>query len=229
MSTARVFVVSSLKGGVGKSTIALSVGTCLHSCGVRAILVDTDPQGTCRTFAARAADEEKGGPPVVALDARALRRDLQRVAQSYDVAIVDCPPRMGAETRAAMLAADLVLCPTVPGAADVWALQETLDVLEEARAVKGELEAVIVLNKAKRTTLTQLTTRALGELGARVLDESLHDRVAFGEAMLAGLGVVEYEPEGQAAVEVRRLTRAVWAAGGGGKALKRLGAKEARR
>lgn len=201
--------VSSLKGGVGKSTLTLSLATCLHVAHKRAIIVDVDPQGTCRAFASRAADSDRAGPPVVALDAKALRRDLQKIAKDFDVVIIDCPPRMGAETRAAMLVADLVICPTIPGAADVWALQETLDVFAEAKALRDELRAVVVLNRARRTTLTTLTLGALGELDVRVLEASLHDRVAFGEAMLAGQGVVDYAPAGAAAFEVRKLTKAV--------------------
>jgi MinD superfamily P-loop ATPase len=105
---------------VGKSTITLNLATCLHLAGHRAIVIDTDPQGTCRMWAAKAAEVEHVGPPVVAMDGKTLRRDLERVSSGFDVAIIDCPPRMGAETRSAMLASDLVVLPVTPGAADVW-------------------------------------------------------------------------------------------------------------
>jgi chromosome partitioning protein len=208
---AMTIAVSSLKGGVGKSTLALSVATCLHSAKYKAIVVDVDPQGTCRAFASRAADANSPGPPVVALDAKALRRDLERIVQGFQIVLIDCPPRMGAETRAAMLASDLVICPTVPGAADVWALQETLDVFADAKSIREDLAAAVMVNRAKRTTLTTLTLGALAELDVHVLGASLHDRVAFGEAMLAGQGVVDYAPSGAAAFEVRRVTKAILA------------------
>ena len=51
-----------------------------------------------------------------------------------------------------MLVSDLVVLPVVPGGADVWALQETLTVLEEVREFRPELKAVVVNHKfvAKR-------------------------------------------------------------------------------
>ncbi len=209
---ALTIAVSSLKGGVGKSTIALNLATCLHRAGHRAIVIDTDPQGTCRMWAAKAAEVEREGPPVVAMDGKTLRRDLERVSKGFDVAVIDCPPRMGAEARAAMLASDLVVMPVVPGAADVWALQETIDVFDEAKQMRDELRAVVVLNRAERTTLTRLAMTAIEGLDVQVLEAPLHHRVAYGEATLAGLGVVDYAPDSEAAFEVRRFTKAVLAA-----------------
>lgn len=209
---ALTIAVSSLKGGVGKSTIALNLAACLHRAGHRAIVVDADPQGTCRMWAAKAAQVEHEGPPVVAMDGKTLRRDLERVSKSFDVAVVDCPPRLGAETRAAMLASDLVVMPVIPGAADVWALQETIDVFDEAKQMRDELYAVVVLNRADRTTLAKLALTAIEGLEIDVLDVTLKNRVAYGEATLAGLGVVDYAPDSDAAAEVRRFTKAVLAA-----------------
>ncbi len=209
---ALTIAVASLKGGVGKSTIALNLAACLHRAGHRALVVDTDSQGTCLAWAAVAADNGRSGAPVVGLVGRGLRRDLEQVASGFDVVVIDAPPRLGPEARAAMLAADIVLMPTTPGAADVWALRATLEVLAEAREVRPELRAAVVLNRADRTTLASLTGAAVAELGVEVLAATLGARVAFGEATLAGLGVVDYAPGSPAAREVEELTAAVLAA-----------------
>ena len=203
-----VLAVANLKGGVGKSTVALNMATTLHNAKRRTLLVDTDGQGTCRTWAAVASDAGQDGPPVVAVDGRSLRRDLYRVAAGFDVVILDTSPRLGTEMRAAILMADLVLLPVVPGAADVWALRETVAVLDEARGLRPEIRVGVVLNRASRTTLTGVTRAALVELKVPVLG-TLGDRVAFGEATAKGLGVVTYAPESKAAQEVEALVNAV--------------------
>ncbi len=170
------------------------------------MLVDTDLQGTCRAWAAVAADRGYDGPPVVALDGRSLRRDLERVAAGFDVVIIDTSPRLGADLRAAALASDLVLMPVVPGAADVWALRETVAVVEEAQAMRPDIRLGVVLNRAARTTLTGVTRTALEDLKVQVIG-TLGDRVAFGEATAAGRGVVVHAPGSKAALEVKALVR----------------------
>lgn len=209
---ALTIAISSLKGGVGKSTLSLNLAACLHRAGHRTLVVDADPQGTCRTWASKASELGHEGPPVVGIDGKTLRRDLARVAKGFDVVIIDSPPRMGVEARASMVASDIVLMPVTPGGADVWALQETIGVLEDARALRPELRAAVVLNRADRTTLAKLTAGAIEALGVEVLEATISNRVAFGEATLAGLGVVDYAPDSEAAREIRRVTKAVLAA-----------------
>ena len=138
-----------------------------------------------------------------------LRRDLAKVAEGFDVVVLDSPPRMNLEARAAMLAADLVVVPVTPGAADMWAAASTVAVLEDARGLRPELRAALLMNRADRTTVARLASKALEELGLPVLDVSVAQRVAFGEATLAGQGVVDYAPSSDAAREIRRLTRTI--------------------
>jgi chromosome partitioning protein len=161
-----------------------------------------------------ASDAQQDGPPVVAVDGRSLRRDLDRVASGFAFAVLDTPSRLGVEVRAAMLIADIVMLPIVPGAADVWALRETLAVVEEARELRPDLRVGIVLNRAARTTLTGVTRAALEEFKLPVFG-ALGDRVAYGEATARGLGVLRYQPSGRAAEEMQALLKAAFAAAKG--------------
>jgi len=148
----------------------------------------------------------------VAINGKTLRPDLAHVARGFDAVVIDTPPKMAVEARAAMLVADLVLLPVCPGAPDVWALADTVAVLEDARQLRPELLARVVLNRATRTGLMQATKAAvvgLGVpvLGVLVLGVALGNRVAFA----VGQGVIDSAAKSEAALEVRRMVRAVLA------------------
>lgn len=204
-------VSACLKGGAGKSTVASTIADVLHASGHRTLVVDVDSQRTLARWAAVASEAERPGPSVVGVEGGALRRELERLSPLFDVVVVDCPPKLGKETRAAILAADLVLVPLTPGPGDLWALDATLELIEEVRVVRPELRAAAVINRANAQTAI---TRAMREEVASrlaVLGPVLSSRVAFPEAMALGQGVSTYAPGTRAAEEAHAVTEAALA------------------
>jgi chromosome partitioning protein len=114
-----------------------------------------------------------------------------------------------------MAVADVVLLPVSPGVADLWALQDTLLLLEEARAFNNGLEARAVLNRFDTTLMAKGIAASLGAAGVDALDARLTARVTFSEAMAEGRSVLSYAPASKAAFEARRFGREVEALMGG--------------
>jgi chromosome partitioning protein len=205
MST--IIALAGQKGGSGKTTTALAIAAEWHARGCRVLLVDADPQGSTRTWGDLAAEAGHSAPTIVAMGAGLHRPDqLPALAQNYDFTVIDCPPRHGTVLRSALMVADLALLPCGPSAVDAWALGETLDLIAEARSLRPELKAAVVLTrKIARTVLGAGARKALAECGLPILRTELGYRVAYQEAPAAGLGVTVYDRGGAAADESRRL------------------------
>jgi cellulose biosynthesis protein BcsQ len=123
--------------------------------------------------------------------------------------IVDCPPRLGSETLAAMTQATLLLMPLAPLPLDAWALPETLGILAHAQGVNPGVTVRALLNRAGRSLIEGDVGRQIELLGVELCATILRQRIAHSAAMVRGRAVVEYAPSSEAAVEARRLAREI--------------------
>jgi chromosome partitioning protein len=191
-----IIAVLNQKGGVGKTTLAVHIAAALAMQGARVLLVDADPQGSARDWAAA----RTGAPlfPVVGLDRPTIHRDLPQLAKDYDHVIIDGPPRVTDLTRSAMLAARLVLIPVQPSPYDVWACAEVVDILKEASVFTEKMKSVFVD-----------VAEALATYDLPVLKTTIAQRIAFADAATSGSTVLETEPQSLAAHEIEALVREV--------------------
>lgn len=200
-----IVAVAGQKGGAGKTTVAVNIAAEGIARGLRVLLVDADPQGSARTWAAVG---EEGGFPVPTLVAgdASMHTTLPMRAKGFDLVVVDTPPRAGDVQRAAIIVANVTVIPCGPSGVDAWALATTADVLAEARAVKPKLRAAVVITKQRPRTLVGRNAREVCEgAGFQVLRTELTDRVAYIEAMNAGRGIGVYAPRDPGAEEVRAM------------------------
>lgn len=203
----KIIAVTGQKGGVGKTTIAIAIADELHRRGSRTLLVDADPQGSARTWADVAGEQDRDVPTVIAMGATLHRKDqLPAIAAAYDFAVIDTPGRIGTIQRAALMVADLALLPCGPTAVDAWALAETLDLVEEAQTLRDDLRAAILVTRVVGgTVLARDARETLSASGHPILATQIGYRVAYQEAPAAGLGPTRYAKGSRAAIEVTHL------------------------
>lgn len=201
-----IISIVGLKGGAGKSTASITLASELHRRGHKTLLVDADPQGTARTWAATAADAGHDAPITVAMG-KNLHRDLPRVAEPYEVTIVDCPPSDGMIARGALMSADLAVLPCRATSNDAWALARSIELAQEAQQIRPTLKARVLLSQLdSRTALGSQAREVFDSCGLPLLSTSLGYRVAYPEAMGLGQDVASYAPKTAAAKEAAAFT-----------------------
>jgi chromosome partitioning protein len=206
----RVLTVAQQKGGAGKTTVAAQLGIAWAGRGLRVALVDIDPQASLAVWH-RVREDRLGagrtGLTFSALTGWRATTEVERLALSHDLVIVDSPPHAETEARIAVRAATLVLVPVQPSPFDLWATQPTLDLARRERR-----PALLVLNRVpSRTRLTEEMLEKLRELDAEVAEASLGSRVGFASSLAAGLGVSEAAASSPAAREIEALASEILA------------------
>jgi len=210
-----IVALAGQKGGAGKSTVVVSLAAEGVARGLKVLVVDADPQATARTWVSVANRHGHPIPTIMAMGGEMHRPDqLPRIAPTFDLVLIDCPPRTDEAHRAALLVADLAILPCGPSAFEAWALTSSFDLVKDAQRLGAKLEArVLLTRKQKATALGQSARDVLTEGGFPVLRTELGYRVAYQEATIAGQAVSTYAPRSEAAGEVRALLDEVLALG----------------
>jgi chromosome partitioning protein len=203
----KVVVVGNLKGGVGKSTVSCNLGVAGAMDGKKVLIIDSDPQGSSMTFrAVRQGDNLKA----VAITRPTIHKDI-RDFSNFDLVVVDAGGRDSALFRSAVIAAagGILLIPILPSQYDIWATEDTFAILKESRTF-AEIRAFAMFNQVmQNTTVTQDALATLqemtGENDVSLLNSKLFSRVDYKKSISEGKGVMEYAPNGKAAMEFKAL------------------------
>jgi len=202
-----VIAVLNQKGGSGKTTIATHLARALQLEGKEVLLVDSDPQGSARDWAAVREDQPV---TVVGIDRPTIGRDLKSVARQEFV-VIDGAPQAADLAVSAIKAADFVLIPVQPSPYDIWATAELVELVKQRIEVTdGALQAAFVVSRAiKGTRIGSEVAEALHGYDLPVLESRITQRVSYPGTAAAGTTVLDSEPNGDAAAEVRALAAEV--------------------
>jgi chromosome partitioning protein len=222
-----VIAIANEKGGVGKTTTALSLGAAMAELHQRVLLIDLDPQANLTLGVGLRPGEEPGSMADVLLGDAALsdvarqtevpglwiapasdellqaerflpvRQDFELVLRDaiansgpLDGVILDCPPALGAITRSALGAADLLIIPTQCEFFSAFALRQVIHLVRSVRERANPglryrlLLTMVDLRNALHRSLAEEIRMAFGAAvfrSAIEVDARLRESPAFGQ------------------------------------------------
>ncbi|MFT5167204.1 MAG: chromosome partitioning protein [Saprospiraceae bacterium] len=189
-----IISVTSLKGGVGKSTISQNLAVCFAQMGYKTAIVDTDTNGSSIHWSGL-RDESLPEITVLGLtDSDALRKNIKRIHNDYDIIVIDGTPSISKLVSTILVLGDIVLIPIRPSGFDIWATEKFIETYEQAKTLKEDMQAFFVINEFNpRANLNIEIREALKELKIETLKTTFRTRIAYGEASVLGLGAYEYK------------------------------------
>lgn len=204
-----MLVVSVLnqKGGSGKTTIATHLSRAFQLVGHDVLLIDSDPQGSARDWAAVRDDQPV---QVVGIDRPTIEKDIKAVSHK-DLIVIDGAPQASDLAISAIKSSHLVLIPVQPSPYDIWATSDLVELVKQRiEMTEGRVKAAFVVSRAiKNTKIGAEIQAALEGYGLPVLASRITQSVTYPSTAAIGTTVLDAEPSSKAAQEIRELAAEV--------------------
>lgn len=203
----KIIAVLNQKGGVGKTTIATHLARALQLSGFDVLLVDSDPQGSARDWA---AVREEQTVPVIGIDRPTIDRDLKNITKK-DFVIIDGAPQIHDLLISAIKASEFILIPVQPSPYDIWATSDLVNLIKQRIEItNGALKAAFVISRAiKGTKIGKEVIYALNDYELPVLKTKITQRVIYPTSATQGETVLDKEPTSEAATEIKNLLQEI--------------------
>lgn len=174
-------VIASPKGGDGKSTTSILLGTELARAGAYVTLLDCDPNRSLTLWAKRAPM-----PARVALQGEVSESEIVRTIRQHDkdgsIIIVDLEGVASRRVSRAISQADLVITPMRATTLDATIGVRALQLIEEEEEALGRTiphAVVFTMTRAIRSKQHSGIDRSLREQGVDIIEPALMERAAY--------------------------------------------------
>jgi chromosome partitioning protein len=185
-----IVTVTNQKGGVGKTTLSMSLATFWHRQKAAPVtLIDADPQRSSERWRARGAlglGKDELPAVVTCTEGSEIEEACLRLRRQESRVVIDTPPSLTSQNAvaSAIQAADLVVLPIRPSILDLDSLG---DVRRLIQAESRETPVLVVVSLARASwSATREVRHSVEKLGYPCAKTVIHERAAHARAALTG-------------------------------------------
>ena len=212
LCVAKIVAIANQKGGVGKTTTAVNLSSCVAALGKRVLIVDLDPQGNTTTgYGIPKRSVEKGTYEILIGEARAseaIRKTEYRTdvigsntrLAGASLEMID-PPSLDLLTLNGLSACDSVL---IPVQCEYYALEGLSELISTLKTIRKkynpylDIEGVVFTMFSLRYNLTvQVVEQVQKYFGSKVYKTTIPRSIRISEAPSYGQPINFYEPKGK--------------------------------
>jgi chromosome partitioning protein len=149
----------------------------------------------------------------ISTNEKLLSNILKPEAFSYDYVVIDCPPYLTGTTNAALIAADSVLIPTMPGQLSINAVNKIVDHVKDIQKnyiPRLRIEGILLTIYEYNTKVSFATKKDLfRKYPNLIFNTTIPKNVTVGEASVNNKPVLIFDPAAKASTAYMNLAKEI--------------------